>query len=120
MFTATVDLPTPPFPLAMAMMFFTPAMSILPAIEGRAVTWLVTLTFTEFTFSREPTASLQFLLEFLFARMRRRGQLQRKGDCISTNLHVLNHIQAHEVLSDLGVSYTFPRPLKSGLPMLLT
>ena len=57
-FTATVDLPTPPFPLAMAMMFFTPATSILPAIEGRAVTWLVTRTFTEFTFSKEPTASL--------------------------------------------------------------
>ena len=45
-FTAVVDLPTPPLPLATATMFLTPGTSLTPRCTACAVIFCVTLTVT--------------------------------------------------------------------------
>ena len=45
-FTAVVDLPTPPLPLATAMMFFTPGTSLTPRCTECDVIFCVMLTVT--------------------------------------------------------------------------
>ncbi len=70
MFTAVVDLPTPPLPLATAMMFFTPVTSFTPrCTECEATFWLMPTATrpTPGIAPRWPSISLRSAACWLFA-----------------------------------------------------
>ena len=75
-----VDLPTPPLPLATAMMFLTPGMSLTPRCTECDVTFCVMLTVTRPAPGSAASASTISLLQDLVLRLRRIAELDVDGD----------------------------------------